>query len=120
MTDDPRGIGDNHTPQWPLRRWRYPLKKQLFEEVGDGTVRVTCDDGRIGLFKADGTYISGDLTQASRQMLVWLTAPRLPEECDYRWNQVPVDLDRPSGWPERLEKTLAYQLGHTNEPPLNQ
>jgi len=112
--------GPGHNSGRGLRRWRYPLKKQLFEEQADGTVKVTCDDGRVGHFNADGTYISGDLTQVSLQMLVWVTDPWLPEECDYRWTQVPVDINRPSGWSEQLEKTLHFHLGDYNKPVGNQ
>jgi hypothetical protein len=94
-----------------LRKWRYPLEKQEYEEVGDGTVRVTCDDGRSGLFTVNGRYLEGDLTQASLHMLVWTGGPRLPDECTFRWTEVPIDINRPSGWPEHLEKVLHYQMG---------
>lgn len=110
MTETAKGPGHNADPRG-LRRWRYVLKKQVFEELGDGTVRVTCDDGRVGLFKTDGSYISGDLTQASMQMIVWVSDPKLPLEVDLRWPMFPVDIDRPSGFPEAVEKVLHYQLG---------
>lgn len=113
MTDTPKGVGHNIHPRG-LRRWRLPPKKQTFEQQADGTVKVTADDGRVGHFNPDGSYISGDLTQASMQMIVWVSDPWLPEECDYRWTQVPMDIDRPSGWPAELENTLHYHLG---EPP---
>ncbi len=103
-----------------LRRWRYPLRKQLYEEQADGTCKVTSDDGRVGVFKVDGTYLSGDLTQASLHMLVWVAGPRLPDECDFRWTQVPVDISRPSGWPEPQEEILRHTLGGTNQSPDNQ
>jgi len=102
-------IGDNSGET--LRTWRYPHMKQTYYEVGDGTVRVVCDDGRQGLFNLDGRYIEGDLTQANLHMLVWTGGPRLPKDCTFRWNEVPMDIERPSGWPEHLEKTLHYQLG---------
>lgn len=97
-----------------LRKWRYPFKKEFYEEVGDGTVKVTRDDGRSGIFTLDGRCISGDLTQANIGMLVWTGSPHLPEECDWCWKEVPIDTSRPSGWPEKLEKTLSYQLGRRN------
>lgn len=99
-----------------LRRWRFPAKKQTFQEMPDGTVQVTADDGRVGLFQSNGKYISGDLTQASKQMIVWCSDPRLPPACDHRWNILPVDVSRPSGWPEDLEKVLEFQLGEAVTP----
>jgi hypothetical protein len=104
----PAKIGHNH-PRG-LRRWRHPGMQQTFQEVGDGTVRVTADDGRSGLFHADGRYISGDLTQVSKHMLVWTADSWLPDVCNYRWTMVPVDIDRPSGWPEEQEKALHFHL----------
>jgi len=86
-----------------LRRWRHPSMKQFFQQLEDGTVRVTGDDGRSGIFHVDGRYISGDLTQASKHMLVWTGQPELPEIYNYRWTLVPVDTDRPSGWPAEFE-----------------
>lgn len=100
-----------HNQRRPLRRWRYAMRKQTFHEVGDGTCRVTCDDGREGLFEANGRYISGSLTQASKELIIFVTDPLLPPECNYRWNQVPVDINRPSGWPEDVEKLIGYHLG---------
>jgi len=94
-----------------LRKWRYPHMKETYEEVGDGTVRVTRDDGRSGIFSLDGKHLSGDLTHANIGMLLWTGSPHLPDECDYSWKEVPCDPERPSGWPEQLEKTLHYQLG---------
>ena len=110
MTERYVGSGDN-APSRGLRRWRHPHKKQTYEEMGDGTVRVTDDDGKVGLFEADGAYISGELTQASMQMCLWVTAAWIPDECDYRWNQVPVDMSRSSGWPAHLEKLLHFMMG---------
>jgi hypothetical protein len=91
-------------PSRVLRRWRHPSMKQDFQQLEDGTVRVTGDDGRSGIFQVDGRYISGDLTQASKHMLVWTGQPELPQLYNYRWTLVPVDIDRPSGWPEEFDE----------------
>jgi hypothetical protein len=93
-------------PDRPLRRWRHPGKKQVFEEVGDGTVRVIADDGRTGIFELSGRYVMGDLTQASVHMIVWTGQPHLPEAFDYRWTLLPIDVERESGWPEVQERAI--------------
>jgi len=110
MNDHNDTIG--HNLRGVLRRWRYALRKQTFEEIGDGTCRVTCDDGREGLFDSEGRYLSGNLTQVSREMVHWVTGPRMPPGCNFRWSQVPVDIERSSGWPEYLEDTMRFHLGN--------
>jgi len=104
MTNENRNAGDN--VRGGLRRWRHPVRKQTYEEMGDGTCRVVCDDGREGLFDNNGRYLSGTLTQASREMIVWVTGPRMPPGCNFRWSEVPIDINRASGWPEDLEEVL--------------
>jgi hypothetical protein len=94
-----------------LRKYRYVAFRQTFEQQEDGTVLVTCDDGRVGRFHTDGRYIEGELTQANKHMLIWTGAPPQKPECRYRWGEVPVDISRPSGWPEQLEVVLHYHLG---------
>jgi len=93
-----------------MRKYRYASLRQIFEEQPDGTVLVTCEDGRTGRFHPDGRYIEGDLTQANQHMLVWTGGPRQHPECRYRWGEVPVDINRPSGWPERFEQLFADLL----------
>ena len=88
----------------PFRKHRYGPMKQTFEEIPDGRVRVTADDGRWGIFHWNGPWIEGDLTQANVHMLVWTGGPDTPPEFRYRWSEVPVDPSRPSGWPEMYER----------------
>jgi hypothetical protein len=96
----------------PLRKYYYVALKQTYEELGeDGKVRVTTEDGRSGIFHYSGKYLEGELTQANIHMLMWCAGPTIPDECNYRWHEVPVDINRPSGWPENLEKALAHQIG---------
>ena len=90
----------------PWRKYRYVEMKQTFEELPGGRVKVTADDGRTGIFQWNGPWIEGDLTQVNIHMLTWCGGAEIPQECRYRWSQVPADLNRPSGWPEELEKTL--------------
>jgi hypothetical protein len=99
-----------HGQNRPLRRWRHPGTKEYYQQLADGTVEVTRDDGRSGIFHVDGRYISGDLTQVSKHMLVWTGQPELPDAFNYRWTMVPVDIERPSGWPEEQD-AIWKQLG---------
>ena len=91
----------------PWRKYRHVAMKQTFEELPGGRVRVTADDGRWGVFDWRGPWIEGELTQANIHMLAWCGGVDLPPECRYRYGETPVDIDRPSGWPEPLEKLLA-------------
>lgn len=100
----------SNTP--PLRKYYYVALKQTYEELReDGKVRVTDENGRSGIFHYSGKYLDGELTQANTHMLVWCGGPTVPEECNYRWHEVPADIERSSGWPEHLERTLSHQIG---------
>ena len=94
----------------PLRKYYYVLRKQTFEELPDGNVKVTDKDGRSGIFTWEGKLLEGDLTTVNRHMLAWAGGPTVPKICNYRWNELRIDADRPSGWPEDLEKMLPYQV----------
>ena len=54
-----------------MRSIRHPLSGALYDLQTDGTVRVE-KDGKSGTFRADGSYVSGDLYSADPQMCVWL------------------------------------------------
>ena len=54
-----------------MRSIRHPLSGALYDLQTDGTVRVE-KDGRSGTFRADGTYLSGDIYAADPQMCVWI------------------------------------------------
>ena len=46
-----------------MRREPHPFTGVVYEEVGDGVVRVEDPAaGQSGLFKWDGTWMEGDLT----------------------------------------------------------
>ena len=94
----------------PWRKYRDVRMKQTFEELPGNRVRVTADDGRWGVFEAAGPWVEGELTQANVHMLTWCGGPDVPKACAYRWNEVPADINRPSGWPEELEKTLGSTI----------
>jgi hypothetical protein len=54
-----------------MRSIRHPLSGALYDLQTDGTVRVE-KDGKSGTFRADGSYLSGDIHSADPQMCVWL------------------------------------------------
>jgi hypothetical protein len=54
-----------------MRSIRHPLSGALYDRQPDGTVRVE-KDGRAGVFRVDGTYVSGDLYSADPHMCVWV------------------------------------------------
>jgi hypothetical protein len=54
-----------------MRSIRHPLSGALYDLQTDGTVRVE-KDGKSGMFRADGTYVSGDIYMADPQMCVWV------------------------------------------------
>lgn len=94
----------------PWRKYRYVRLKQTFEELPGGRVKVTTDDGRTGIFDWQGPWIEGELTQANTHMLCWTGGPILPDEMRFRYHLLPIDIDRPSGWPEYLEKALGPDI----------
>lgn len=98
----------------PLRKYRYVAGNQMFEEVEPGKVRVTDAEGRSGLFHWDGRFIEGELTTVNSHMLAFVGGPTLPKALNYRWIELTADVNRPSGWPEELEKLLPHQIGRWN------
>jgi len=101
----------------PFRKYYHVLGKKMFEEIGDGLVKVTDEAGRSGVFRWDGPYVEGELTEASLHMLIWCGGPRIPKVMNYRWPEVPADINRPSGWPEEIEKHVPHQLGRPGAAP---
>jgi hypothetical protein len=59
-----------------MRSIRHPLSGALYDLQTDGTVRVEKGD-KSGTFRADGSYISGDIYSADPQMCVWLGSREL-------------------------------------------
>jgi hypothetical protein len=54
-----------------MRSIRHPLSGALYDLQTDGTVRVE-KDGKSGIFRADGSYLAGDIYSADPQMCVWI------------------------------------------------
>ena len=73
-----------------MRREPHPFTGVIYEEVGDGVVKVEdIDAGQSGLFKWDGTWIEGDLTYADPHMLYLVGGPDLPPGKDIFWTVMP-------------------------------
>jgi len=48
------------------------LSGALYDLEAKGVIRVTREDGKTGLFRADGTYVSGDVYFADPQLCGWI------------------------------------------------
>jgi NAD(P)-dependent dehydrogenase (short-subunit alcohol dehydrogenase family) len=55
---------------------RHPLSGAIYELQDDGLVRVE-DDGKTGLFHADGRWKSGAIRNADPQLIGWVGGPQL-------------------------------------------
>lgn len=77
-----------------MRREPHPISGAVYEEVGNGIVRV--EDrakGKSGLFKFDGTWLEGDLTHADPHLLRLIGGPDLPPGKDVNWMLMPPTAD---------------------------
>lgn len=53
----------------------HPFSKALYELDGDGHILVT-DGERTGVFRADGSWVSGELRECDPQLCNWLSGPQ--------------------------------------------
>ena len=60
-----------------MRRKKHPLSGSIYEDLGDGRVRVTKREA-TGVFDSWGRWIEGDVTQADPHMLQWVGGRDLP------------------------------------------
>ena len=54
----------------------HPFSKALYEQDGEGNVRVTMPDGRTARVHLDGSYIDGDVFDIDPQLCGWVGGPR--------------------------------------------
>ena len=54
----------------------HPFTKALYEKDGHGHVLVTLGD-RSGLFRADGSWIEGEIFEADPQFCNWIAGPKV-------------------------------------------
>jgi phenylpropionate dioxygenase-like ring-hydroxylating dioxygenase large terminal subunit len=73
-----------------VRREPHPISGAIYQELGEGVVQV--DDpktGKSGKFRADGTWVEGDLTHADPHFLIHVGGPELPKGKDVYWGMTP-------------------------------
>lgn len=54
-----------------MRGIRHPLSGAIYDLQADGTLRVELE-GKAGIFRADGTYVSGDIYHADPHLCGWI------------------------------------------------
>jgi hypothetical protein len=55
---------------------KHPFSGALYEQDGSGNIRVTLD-GKVGLFRSDGTWIEGEIFEADPQLCGWVGGPKV-------------------------------------------
>jgi hypothetical protein len=60
-----------------MRRRLHPLSKAIYEVRDDGLITVE-QNGAVGVFTADGEYVSGDVHHADPHLCGWLAGPQVP------------------------------------------
>ena len=54
----------------------HPFSGALYEQDGEGNVLVT-DGEKTGLFRENGSWISGELKECDPQLCNWIAGPQL-------------------------------------------
>ena len=69
----------------------HPISGIIYRELEGGLVELR-DDGRArrGVFRWDGTWVDGELTDADTHFLRYIGGPNLPEGTDIYWPMLPV------------------------------
>jgi hypothetical protein len=60
-----------------MRGIKHPLSGAIYDLQTDGTIRVD-KDGQAGIFRADGSYVSGEIFFADPHLCVWIGGRELP------------------------------------------
>jgi hypothetical protein len=55
----------------------HPFDRKLYEQDGNGNVIVSDGTGASGLFRANGSWISGEIFEADPQMCGWIAGPKV-------------------------------------------
>jgi hypothetical protein len=55
---------------------RHPFSHALYEQDGEGHIKVTRNDGAWGLFNIDGSWIRGEVQECDAQMCNWVGGPQ--------------------------------------------
>lgn len=60
-----------------MRGIRHPFTGALYEQDGNGHIRVTTRAGVSGTFGVDGRWVSGDLRECDPQLCGWVGGPQI-------------------------------------------
>lgn len=55
----------------------HPFDKALYEQDGDGNVRVTAAGGESGLFTPEGRWLEGELRESDPHLCGWIGGPQV-------------------------------------------
>jgi hypothetical protein len=55
---------------------RHPFTGALYERASDGNVIVHVGD-KTGVFRADGSWVEGEIFEADPQMCNWIAGPKV-------------------------------------------
>jgi hypothetical protein len=55
---------------------KHPFTHALYEQDGNGNVKVTRTDGTWGLFRSDGRWVRGEVRECDAQMCNWIAGPQ--------------------------------------------
>jgi len=96
------------------RKMPHPFSGAIYEEIGDGKVRVEdTAKGLSGVFRWDGVWLEGNMTYADPHMLFLVGGPDLPPGKDIFWTVMPPTDD--------MEVTFTGNMGRrssADRPPI--
>jgi phenylpropionate dioxygenase-like ring-hydroxylating dioxygenase large terminal subunit len=96
-----------------MRREPHPISGAVYEELGDGLVRVEDKaKGKSGVFRWNGEWVEGDLTHADFHYLRFIGGPTLPPDKDIFWTFLPV-----AGEGLRVQTNMPPGRGGTESDP---
>lgn len=72
-----------------MRSAPHAFSGDIYENVGEGLVRVTKKDGRSGLFRTDGSWIEGEVTQAEPSMCLFIGVKDVAPGHDVSYQRTP-------------------------------
>jgi len=55
---------------------RHPFSKAIYEVDDTGAVLITTEDGKVGRYRRDGFWLSGDVFDVDPQLCNWVGGPR--------------------------------------------
>ena len=88
---------------------RHPVSRAVYEDQGDGSVRVEAADGSVGIFRHDGVWIRGGLRAADPQMLGFVGGPSLA-------GATPAAATAPTAPPRPPRAAAPARGSDTNQP----